>query len=69
MEPDEYTMPLLTRSGMKTCHHKGKDDCGKCEMLERCRVLVAEGNFVACEVPLVKEVFGEMEEDEGEEDE
>ena len=69
MERDEYTLPLVTRSGVKTCHHKGKDDCGKCEMLERCRVLVAEGNFVACEVPLVKEVFGEMEEDEGEEDE
>jgi len=64
MEPDEYTMPLLTRSGMKVCHHKGKDDCEKCEMIERCRELVADGNFVACEVPLVKEVFGEMEEEE-----
>jgi len=63
MEPGEYMMPLLTRSGMKVCHHKGTDDCEKCEMLERCRALVAEGNFVACEVPLVKEVFGEMEED------
>ena len=64
MEPDEYTMPLVTRSGMKMCHHKGKDDCEKCEMIERCRVLVADGNFVACEVPLVKEVFGEMDEEE-----
>ena len=33
-------------------------------MIERCRMLVAEGNFVACEVPLVKEVFGEREEEE-----
>ena len=63
MKMDEYTMPLLTRSGMKMCHYKGKDDCMKCEMLERCRELVMEGNFVACEVLLVKEVFGEMEDE------
>ena len=62
MQPDEYTMPLVTRSGVKVYHHKGKDDCGKCEMEERCRELVMEGNYVACEVPLVKEVFGESEE-------
>ena len=63
MERDEYTLPLVTRSGVKTCHYKGKDDCEKCEMLERCREMVKDGNFVACEVPLVKEVFGEREED------
>ena len=61
LEVGEYTLPLWTPMGMKTVHHEGCDDCEKCEMLEVCRELVAEGNFVACESPLAKEVEGEGE--------
>ena len=64
MKRDEYTLPLVTRSGVKTVHHKGCDDCEKCEMLEVCRELVAGGNFVACESPLAKEIVGWEEEEE-----
>jgi len=69
LSTDEYTMPLKTTRGMKLYHHKGCDDCRDCEMLEKCREEVAKGNFVACEVPLAKEVYGEREYMEGEEDE
>jgi len=61
LELDEYTMPLWTAKGVKVVHHEGCDDCLKCEMLEVCRGLVRGGDFVACELPLVKEVFGDEE--------
>ena len=69
LKPSEYTLPLQTTRGMKLYHHKGCDDCTKCKMIERCREEVAKGNFVACEVPLAKEVYGEREEEDDEEDE
>ena len=64
LETWEYALPLWTPMGMKTVHHKGCDDCEKCEMQEMCRKLVAEGNFVACESPLAKEIVGWEEEEE-----
>jgi len=57
LEPDEYTMPLQTTSGVKVCHYKGCADCNECKMLDVCRGLVKEGNYVACESPLAKEVY------------
>ncbi len=64
LEPDEYSLPLWTAKGAKMYHHKGCDDCRKCEMEEMCKGEIMKGNFVACEAPLVTEVYGEMEEEE-----
>jgi len=64
LEVGEYELPLRTTIGVKSYHHKGCDDCRKCEMEEVCRREVAAGNFVACELPLAKEVWGEEEEEE-----
>jgi len=55
----EYTLPLQTTRGMKLYHHKGREDCSKCEMEEVCREMVKQGNFVACESPLAKEIYEE----------
>jgi len=69
VQRSEYELPLLTTRGMKLYDHKGMDDCKKCPMYEICKEQVRLGNFVACEMPLAKEVYSveDIEEMEGEE--
>lgn len=54
-----YVMPLETRVGRKLIHYYDptRNDCGGCPLLAICTRMVRQGDFIACEVPLEKELL------------
>lgn len=54
-----YEIPVETRVGRKLIHYYDptRNDCNGCPLLAICTRMVRQGDFIACEVPLEKEML------------
>jgi len=54
VEPDR--LPLITNSGTKMAHCKGRKWCNLCAYEDDCRAAVNAGDYAFCELPLESEL-------------